>query len=513
MQTPHAKPKIMRVSFTHGIPRILAAALLAFTAPLASAPAIAQPATMPDFADLVEHTAPAVVNIRTAAKMSTLAGGPQSPGGPELDENDPFYDFFHRFFPQQPGPGQRPNPGPNQMPRSPHGGDHSDREIPRGVGSGFIISADGYLLTNHHVVEGSDEITVTLQDKREFKGKLIGSDPKSDVALVKIEGTDLPTLKMGDPAKLRVGEWVIAIGSPFNLSNTVTAGIVSAKGRETGELLPFIQTDAAVNPGNSGGPLINVRGEVVGINSQIFTTSGSYAGISFAIPIDEAQKIAKLLRTQGKVVRGKIGVLIGEVTREVAEAIGLPKAAGASVSSVEADGPADKAGVQPGDVIIKFDGKPVESSVDLRRMVAASLPGTKVTATVWRNGAARDLPMTVGEMPQDAPRALGPHGGAPGKAPEETHPDVLGLVVSDPAPAELKDSKLEGAVQIESVDGAAAAAGLRQGDLILSVNNVQVKNAKQFNGLVGKLDLEKPIPLLVRRGEQSQWVILHVDSK
>ena len=510
----------MKVSFTHGLPQLLTAALLVFAAPLASTPVAAQPVTMPDFADLVEHTGPAVVNIRTAAKMSTIAGGggpqmpggPQNPGGPDLDENDPFYDFFHRFFPQQPGPGQRP--GPNANPHAPHGGGGGgDREIPRGVGSGFIISDDGYILTNHHVVEGSDEITVTLQDKREFKGKLIGSDPKSDVALVKIEGKSLPTLKLGDPAKLRVGEWVIAIGSPFNLSNTVTAGIVSAKGRETGELLPFIQTDAAVNPGNSGGPLINVRGEVVGINSQIFTTSGSYAGISFAIPIDEAQKIAKLLQTQGKVVRGKIGVLIGEVTREVADAIGLPKAAGASVSSVEADGPADKAGVQPGDVIIKFDGKTVESSVDLRRMVAASAPGTKVTATVWRNGAAKDLPVTVGEMPQDAPRAVGPRGGNPGKAPEDTHPDALGLVTSDPAPAQLKDLKLDGAVQVDTVDGAAAAAGLRPGDLILSINNVQVKNAKQFKALVAKLDLTKAIPLLVRRGEQSQWVILHTDAK
>ena len=510
----------MKVSFTHGLPQLLTAALLVFAAPLASTPVAAQPVTMPDFADLVEHTGPAVVNIRTAAKMSTIAGGggpqmpggPQNPGGPDLDENDPFYDFFHRFFPQQPGPGQRP--GPNANPHAPHGGGGGgDREIPRGVGSGFIISDDGYILTNHHVVEGSDEITVTLQDKREFKGKLIGSDPKSDVALVKIEGKSLPTLKLGDPSKLRVGEWVIAIGSPFNLSNTVTAGIVSAKGRETGELLPFIQTDAAVNPGNSGGPLINVRGEVVGINSQIFTTSGSYAGISFAIPIDEAQKIAKLLQTQGKVVRGKIGVLIGEVTREVADAIGLPKAAGASVSSVEADGPADKAGVQPGDVIIKFDGKTVESSVDLRRMVAASAPGTKVTATVWRNGAAKDLPVTVGEMPQDAPRAVGPRGGNPGKAPEDTHPDALGLVTSDPAPAQLKDLKLDGAVQVDTVDGAAAAAGLRPGDLILSINNVQVKNAKQFKALVAKLDLTKAIPLLVRRGEQSQWVILHTDAK
>ncbi len=489
----------MKFSLSHGV----LAVLLAASVQLVNA----QPVVMPDFADLVERTAPAVVNIRTAARMSTTAQGtpgmPGMPGpqGPELDENDPFYDFFHRFFPQ-PGPGQRPGPAPH----APHGG---DREIPRGVGSGFLISADGYLLTNHHVVEGADEITVTLPDKREFKGKLVGSDPRTDVALVKIDGgPDLPTLKIGDPAKLRVGEWVIAIGSPFNLQNTVTAGIVSAKSRETGELLPFIQTDAAVNPGNSGGPLINVRGEVVGINSQIFTTSGSYAGISFAIPIDEAQKIAKILRSQGKVVRGKIGVLIGEVTREVADAIGLPKAAGAAVSSVESDGPADKAGVQAGDVIIKYDGKNVESSADLRRLVAATAPGTKVTATVWRSGAPRDLQVTVGEMAQEPAHASG-RGPGLNQAPE-THPDKLGLVVSDLTPAQLKDLHLDGAVQVDSAEGAAGSAGLRQGDLILSCNNIHVKNTKQFKELVGKLDLAKPVPLLVRRGDQSQWIILHL---
>jgi len=483
---------MMRVTLT----RLFFVALLAASAQITSA----QSATMPDFADLVERTAPAVVNIRTAAKVTVSGSGQQQI--PELDENDPFYEFFHRFFPPQPGPGQRPGP----VPRAPRG----EQEIPRGVGSGFLISSDGYLLTNHHVVEGADEITVTLPDKREFKGKLIGSDPRTDVALVKIDGgTDLPTLKIGDPAKLRVGEWVIAIGSPFNLQNTVTAGIVSAKSRETGELLPFIQTDAAVNPGNSGGPLINMRGEVVGINSQIFTTSGSYAGISFAIPIDEAQKIAKILRTQGKVVRGKIGVLIGEVTREVAEAIGLPKAAGAAVSSVEAEGPAEKAGMQPGDVIIKYDGKPVESSADLRRMVASTAPGTKVTTTVWRDGAPHDLLVTVGEMPQEVARP-GFRGSAPGKAPEG-HPDVLGLVVSDLTAAQLKELHIEGgAVRVESVEGAAAAAGLQPGDLILSVNVSHVKNTKEFNDLVGKLNLKKPVALLVRRGDQSQRVILKV---
>jgi len=476
--------------------RGLIVALLAASAQITSA----QPATMPDFADLVERTAPAVVNIRTAARPSSSPQGQGGPQMPDLDENDPFYDFFHRLFPQ-PGPGQRQNP----LPRSPRG----EREIPRGVGSGFLISSDGYLLTNHHVVEGADEITVTLPDKREFKGKLVGSDPRTDVALVKIDagGAELPILKIGDPAKLRVGEWVIAIGSPFNLENTVTAGIVSAKSRETGELLPFIQTDAAVNPGNSGGPLINIRGEVVGINSQIFTFSGGYAGISFAIPIDEAQKIAKLLRTQGKVVRGRIGVLIGEVTREVADAIGLSKAAGAAVSSVETDGPADKAGVQPGDVIIKYDGKSVESSADLRRMVAATAPGTKVATSVWRNGAPHDLQVTVGEMPQE-PSRLGVHGPGSGKAPEG-HPDALGLVVSDPTAAQLKELHIDGAVQVETAEGAAGTARLSAGDLILSVNNVRVKNAKQFKELVGKLDLAKPVALLVRRGDQSQWVILH----
>jgi serine protease Do len=467
-----------------------------FPVPAAAASASAAPVAGPiDFADVVERTAPAVVNIRTAAKVQVPS---QSPQGPEGDESDPFNDFFHRFFPQ-PGPGQRPSPMP--MPRGPR----IDREIPRGVGSGFLISPDGYLLTNHHVIDGADEIIVTLPDKREFKGKLVGSDQRTDVALVKVEAVDLPILKIGDPAKLRVGEWVIAIGSPFTLQNTVTAGIVSAKSRETGELLPFIQTDAAVNPGNSGGPLINMRGEVVGINSQIFTTSGSYAGISFAIPIDEAQKVAKLLKAQGKVVRGKIGVLIKDVSREVADAIGLAKALGAEVSSVETDGPADKAGIQAGDVIVKFDGKSIEGSADLRRLVASTAPGTKSSIAVWRAGASHDLQISVAEMPQESAHAprLARKGGGGG----ETHPDALGLVVSDlgaDAPRELRD----GAVVVESSDGLAGAAGIRPGDMILRVGDAKVKNAKAFKEIVGKLDLAKPIPLLVRRGDQTQWLVL-----
>jgi serine protease Do len=458
----------------------------------------AQPATPPDFSDLVERSAPAVVNIRTTQRLSQA----RQQQFPDLDENDPGWDFFRRFFPQ---PGPQPNPHQGPMPRPPR----PDREIPRGQGSGFIISSDGYVLTNHHVVDGADEITVTLPDKREFKGHLVGSDQRSDVALVKIDGTGLPSSKIGDPAKLRVGEWVIAIGSPFGLQNTVTAGIVSAKGRETGELLPFIQTDAAVNPGNSGGPLINMRGEVVGINSQIFTTSGSYAGISFAIPIDEATRISDQLRTQGKVVRGRIGVLIGEVQREVADAIGLQKAAGALVSSVEGDGPADKAGVKPGDVIIKYEGKQVESSSDLRRMVAATKPGMKVTTTVWRNGAPRDLQITVGEMQPDQPRTAKAdqgHGAAPAA-------DALGLVVSDLTADQQKELKIKGGVQVDNVDGPAALAGVHAGDLIVSINNIEVTGAKQFGELVAKLDLAKPAALLVRSGEQSRYVIVHPSEK
>ena len=473
----------------------LAGSLLMAWALVASEVCAAQSAGPADFSELVERTAPAVVNIRTTARLSQS----RIQQFPDLgDENDPGWDFFRRFFPQ---PGPQPNPHQGPIPRIPR----PDRELPRGQGSGFIISPDGYVMTNHHVVDAADEITVTLPDKREFKGHLIGSDQRSDVALVKIDGSALPASKIGDPSKLKVGEWVIAIGSPFGLQNTVTAGIVSAKGRETGELLPFIQTDAAVNPGNSGGPLINMRGEVIGITSQIYTTSGSYAGISFAIPIDEATRISDQLRTQGKVVRGKIGVLIGEVQREVADAIGLQKPAGALVSSVEGDGPADKAGVKPGDVIIKYEGKQVESSSDLRRMVASTKPGTKVTMTVWRNGAARDLQITVGELQPDQPRqarADQGHGTAPAT-------DALGLVVSDIPVEQQKELKIKGGVQVDNVDGAAALAGIRAGDYIVSINNVEVGGAKQFGELVAKLDLTKPVALLVRSGEQSRYVIVH----
>jgi serine protease Do len=478
------------------ISRVLLSLLFVVGAAAAQAPS-PSPAPMPqlpDFSDLVERTGPAVVNIRTTARLGAIHGRGGAPQIPGLDENDPFYEFFRRFFPQpQPGPGPQQRPGPR-----------GERQVPRGLGSGFIVSADGYIMTNHHVVEGSEQITVTMADKREFSAKLIGSDQRTDVALLKVEASGLPAVRIGDPNRLRVGEWVIAIGSPFGLESTVTAGIVSAKARETGEFLPFIQTDVAVNPGNSGGPLINMRGEVVGINSQIFTTSGAFAGISFAIPIDEAMRVQDQLRASGRVIRGRIGVTIGAVTREVAEAIGLAKPQGALVTNVDPEGPAAKAGVEAGDVVLRFDGRPIDSQSDLPRIVGSTRPGAKVPMSVWRKGSPRELQVTVVEMAQEQqtarrgeppPRSAGPA-------------NALGLTVSDVAAEKLKELKLRSAVQIDAVDGPAAAAGLRAGDLILALNNADVANAKQFNEQVAKLDRKKNVALLVRRGDATQYVII-----
>ena len=472
------------------------APVFAVVLPLMSPGAMAQTAptqSLPDFADLADRVGPAVVGIRTTAK---IGGGPQ--GGlpiPDLDENDPMYEFFRRFFPNPPQQGPQ---GPRQQQPGPR------RNVPRGLGSGFIISADGYLLTNAHVVEGADEITVTLQDKREFKAKALGADKRSDVALLKIEATGLPTVRVGDSNKIRVGEWVIAIGSPFGLENTVTAGIVSAKGRETGEYLPFIQTDVAVNPGNSGGPLINMRGEVIGINSQIFTTSGAFAGISFAIPIDEAMSVQQQLRSAGRVIRGRIGVGIEAVSRDVAEAIGLGKPAGALVNTVEKDAPASKAGVEPGDVITRFDGKAIERSTDLPRIVGGTKPGSTVNMTVFRKGGQRDLKVTVAELQPDLPASARTR-----EAPKPAAPtNALGLVVSDLSAEKQKELGVKNGVQVDVVDGLAAAAGLRTGDVISQLNSAEVQNAKQFNDAVAKLDPKKDVAVLVRRGEASRFVVI-----
>jgi serine protease Do len=458
------------------------AAAAAFVAP----PVQAQGQSLPEFADLAERVGPAVVNIRTTERRSA-----RGEGMPEMDED--MLEFFRRFglpIPNQPQPrGQRPQPDaePQQ----------------RGVGSGFILSADGYVMTNAHVIDGADEVFVTLTDKREFKARVIGSDRRSDVALVKIDAAGLPNVRIGDVNRLRVGEWVIAIGSPFGLENTVTAGIVSAKARDTGEFLPLIQTDVAINPGNSGGPLINMRGEVVGINSQIYSRSGGYMGISFAIPIDEATRVADQLKATGRVSRGRIGVSIDQVTKEVAESIGLGKATGALVRSVEAGGPAEKAGVEPGDIITRFDGRAVEKSGDLPRIVGAVKPGSKASLQVFRRGAYKELSVTVAEVEPDRVRRT---------ADAETKPQPtktsLGIGVSDLSDANKRELNLKNGVRVEVAEGAAARAGLREGDVLLSIDNTEITSAKQFESVVARLDKSRAVTLLVRRGETVNFLIV-----
>ena len=471
------------------------AGLLSFAVP------VVQARDLPDFPDLVERAGPAVVNIRTTERGRAGAGAGSGPGQPQmpegLDENDPFYEFFRRFMPPRQGPAPRGRGG--------EGGG----EVQRGVGSGFLISADGLLLTNHHVVEGADEIYVTLTDKREVKGRLIGSDRRTDVALVKIEGSGFPSLKIGDPMRLRVGEWVLAIGSPFGLENTVTAGIVSAKGRDTGDYLPFIQTDVAVNPGNSGGPLINMRGEVVGINSQIYSRTGGFMGISFAIPIDEAMRVADQLKANGRVTRGRIGVGIAEVTKDVAEPLGLSRAAGALVRNVEAGGPADKAGLEVGDIILRFDGKPIERSSDLPRLVGNTRPGARVALQVWRKGAQRELAVVVAEMMPEAQARPGTGRNSPpgqGGSGTATAPNALGLVVADLTEERKSQLRVRGGVVVETADGAAARAGIRPGDLILSLNNQDITGMRAFNEQVARLDRTKTHVMLVRRGDSARFV-------
>ena len=458
-----------------------------------TAPPVAAAAVLPDFTDLVDKVGPAVVNIRTTERSKAMQQGQGS-------EDEEMQEFFRRFFGQPPG--QRPQPSPRGR-RAPNGSGDEQQQVPRGVGSGFIISADGYVLTNAHVVEGADEVFVTLTDKREFKAKIIGSDRRTDVALVKIDGSNLPRLTMGDSSKLRVGEWVIAIGSPFGLENTVTAGIVSANSRDTGDYLPLIQTDVAVNPGNSGGPLINMRGEVVGINSQIYSRSGGYMGISFAVPIAEAIRVSEQLKTIGRVVRGRIGVQIGEVTKEVAESLGLPRAQGALVARVEPGSPAEKAGVEAGDIITSFNGTTIEKSGDLPRLVGNTKPGSKSTLTVLRKGTKRDLPVTIAEMEAEQTAKKEEK-----KPKQEQTVNALGLAVADLTEAQKRELKLDGGVIVELADGPAGRAGLQQGDVIVRLNNTDVKDAKQFNSLVAKLDPKKNALLLVRRGESSQFVPL-----
>jgi len=461
--------------------------------------AVAAPAVagLPDFADIVDRTGPGVVNIRTTERVKT--GQPQAGA-----DDEEMQEFFRRFFgvpmprQQQPNTPNTPRPNPNRK-----GGSAQQEEVPRGVGSGFIISADGYIMTNAHVVEGASDVYVTLTDKREFKAKIIGSDTRTDVALLKIDGSSLPRLVIGDSDKIRAGEWVLAIGSPFGLENTVTAGIISAKARDTGDYLPLIQTDVAVNPGNSGGPLINLKGEVIGINSQIYSRSGGFMGISFAVPIDEALRVSDQLKASGRVTRGRIGVQIGEVTKDVAESLGLAKAQGALVQRIEPGGPAEKGGLEAGDIILKFNGVAIEKPSDLPRMVGGTKPGSRATVNIWRKGSARDIAVTVVEIEADKPAKVEEK-----KPKQEAAPNSLGLVVSDLTDAQKKELKVDSGVLVESAVGVAAAAGLRAGDVVQRLNDVDIKDSRQFNGLVAKLDPKKRAAVLVRRGDSSQFVPL-----
>jgi serine protease Do len=439
---------------------------------------------LPDFTDLVEKQGAAVVNIST----TQIIQNPQ--GIPNIPEDDPFYEFFRRFAPQ--------------MPRE---------QESQSLGSGFIISADGYIMTNAHVVDHADKITVRLTDKREYRAKVIGADKRTDVALLKIEATSLPKINVGDPNRLKVGEWVVAIGSPFGFDNSVTAGIVSAKGRSLPQdnFVPFIQTDVAINPGNSGGPLFNMNEEVVGINSQIYTRSGGSMGLSFAIPIDVAMQVVDQLRNTGKVTRGRIGVTIQELTRELAESFGLNTPNGALVSNVEKNAPADKAGIQASDVILKFNGKPVINSSDLPRMVAVIKPGTKVPVQLWRKGESKQVTVEVAEMPEEAKLAQSP------KKPSEKAAEMilrLGIAVSELSVEQRQELQISGGLLVEDVKGSAArAAGLHPGDVLLSLGNVPIRSLAQLNELLKQVPNGRNVAFLVRRGDSASYVAIKLDEK
>jgi serine protease Do len=446
--------------------------------------ALAQARELPDFTRLVEDQGQAVVNISTTqtVRRSNL---PQIPGV----EDEEMLEFFRRFIPRTPGA-----PGTPRESRS--------------LGSGFIISSDGYILTNAHVVEGADEINVRFTDKREFKAKVIGTDRRTDVALIKVDASGLPAVRFGDPTRLKVGEWVVAIGSPFGFENTVTAGIVSAKGRSLPQenFVPFIQTDVAINPGNSGGPLFNMKGEVVGINSQIYSRTGGFMGLSFAIPIDVVLDVQQQLRDKGRVARGRIGVVIQEVTKDLATSFGLDRPRGALVNSVEKGGPADRAGVEPSDIVVRFDGKFVESSGDLPRIVGSTRPGAQVPVEVWRKGGTRTLTVTVGELQEDrvasrdAPRS---------SKPVEVAANRLGIVVSELSAEQKKDMKLSHGLIVSDVRPDARAE-VRKGDVLLTVvhrgQHTDLKSVEQLNRLLAGLDKSAVLTLHVRRGESTAFV-------
>ena len=433
-------------------------------------PVPAAAAALPDFSSMVAKYGPAVVNISVTETMKTGGDMQQFQG---IDPNDPFFKFFGQMIPRTP----------------PH-------ELLRGLGSGFIVSPDGVILTNAHVVDNAKEVTVKLTDRREFKAKVIGKDDTSDVAVIKINAHDLPTVHLGDSSQVKVGQWVVAIGSPFGFDNSVTAGIVSAKGRSLpgSGYVPFLQTDVAVNPGNSGGPLFDLNGDVVGINSQIYSRSGGFQGLSFAIPINLVAKVEHQLVSTGHVTRGRLGVTIQDVSQGLANSFGLKSPNGALVSNVDPNGPAAKAGIEPGDVIMKMDGQDVVSSTDLPAQVAALKPGTQVTLALWRNGAEKDVTATVGELKNQSVAQAEPtsdHG-------------RLGVAVRPLTDEERQQAGVQGGLLVQEASGAAADAGIQPGDIILRVNNTPVHSARELSSLVSKAG--ERIALLVQHGDARIFV-------
>lgn len=444
---------------------------------------------LPDFTELAEKQGPAVVNISITQNMR--GSNVQLPG---MLGDEQMQEFFKRFgipnFPGQNG-GQQP--------------EYKSQSL----GSGFIISHDGYILTNAHVVSEADEVVVKLSDKREFKAKIIGADKRTDVALVKIEATGLPKVVTGDPNKLKVGEWVAAIGSPFGLENTMTAGIVSAKGRALPQenFVPFIQTDVAINPGNSGGPLFNLAGEVVGINSQIYSRSGGSMGLSFSIPIDVALDVTNQLKSSGKVTRGWLGVVIQELSKELAESFGMKNTNGALVAGVEKGGPADKGGLEAGDVITKFDGKAINSSSDLPRAVGAAKPGKSVPVEILRKGSEKFLNVAVGEMPSDLSETAQTN-----KPATKQDVDRIGLVLKELTLQQKKKLNGKNGLLVIDAQGAVAQAGIRRGDVVLGLNNTEVQSLEQFNKQLAGFGAGKTIALLVLRGENTLYVPVKIPA-
>ena len=462
-----------------------------------SLPVFAQTRVLPDFTDLVDKHGAAVVNISTVKTHNPKKK--MIPGMPNIPENSPFYEFFRRHAP------------PDSIPREqfPHS---APREFEsKSLGSGFIISADGYILTNAHVVSSADEITVKLNDKREFRAEVIGADRKTDIALLKIEAKNLPKVTQGDPSKLRVGEWVVAIGSPFGFESSVTAGIVSAKGRSLAQenYVPFIQTDVAINPGNSGGPLFNMKGEVVGINSQIYSRTGGYMGLSFAIPIDVAADISTQLKVAGKVSRGRLGVMIQEVTKELAESFGLDKPGGALVTLVQKGGPAEKGGLKAKDVITRFDGKVVDTSSDLPRIVGATKPGSDVSVHVWRDGSTKKLMVQVDEFPSDEKDASLENK----KNKKSDVYNRIGLALRKLSDNEKKQLEVNSGLLVEGIQqGVASRSGMRPNDIILGINNQDVTTVGRFNQLLRKIKEGRNIALLIRRGKTTYFITMKVNG-